>query len=81
MMYLGQIQQYLADAAIGESKGLCCMQTYQIETWNVGGMNWGKLDINKCEMDLLRINLLGASNLHWSDKHYFQSEECIITWT
>ncbi|ESN96874.1 hypothetical protein HELRODRAFT_178673 [Helobdella robusta] len=48
---------------------------HNISTWNVRGMNIGKLEIIKQEMQRLHIDLLGSSELHWTGNGYFKSDE------
>ena len=48
------------------SKVQCCKEQYCIETWNVGSMNQGKLEVVKQEMARVNINILGISELKWT---------------
>ena len=52
--------------------------THNIGTWNVRGMNTGKLEIVKQEMQRLSIDLLGISELHWTGNGYFKSDDYTI---
>ena len=47
----------------------------KIGTWNVRSMYTGKLEIVKQEMTRTGINLLGISELCWTGKGHFQSED------
>ena len=38
--------------------------------WNVRSMNQGKLEVVKQEMARVNINILGISELKWTDDHY-----------
>ncbi|MBN3288198.1 CFDP2 protein, partial [Polyodon spathula] len=46
-----------------------------IEDWNVNGLNVGKLDIVKREMNRLNIYILGISEIHWTGNGFFNSGE------
>ena len=67
-----------ADVVLDERKDLRCMKTHQIATWNVRGMNVGKLDIIKNEMTRLNIDLLGISKLHWTGYGFFKTDDFTI---
>ena len=45
----------------------CCKEQYCIGTWNVRSMNQGKLEVVKQEMARVNINLLGISELKWTE--------------
>ena len=64
-----------ADAAPCKKIRLRFSKTHNIGTWNVRGMNTGKLDIVKSEMQRLNIDLLGVSELHWTGNGYFNSDD------
>ena len=49
------------------SKVRCCKEQYHIETWNVRSVNQGKLEVVKQEMARVNINLLGISELKWTE--------------
>ncbi|ESN94232.1 hypothetical protein HELRODRAFT_164037 [Helobdella robusta] len=56
-----------ADVAPSKRKRLRFSTTiHNIGTWNVRGMNIGKLKIIKQEMQRLHIDLLDISELHWT---------------
>ena len=44
-----------------------CKEQYCIGTWNVRSMNQGKLEAVKQEMARVNINILGISELKWTD--------------
>ena len=67
-----------ADAAPCERNRLHFTKTHNIGTWNVRGMNTGKLDIVKTEMKLLKIDILGISELHWAGSGYFNSDDYTV---
>ena len=50
-------------------------KNYKIETWNVRTMNTGKLDIVKREMERTIVEILGISELKWTEMGHFQSDE------
>ena len=65
------------DVSSGESKVQCCKEQYCIGTWNVRSMNQGKLEVVKQEMARVDTDILGISELNWtemgennSDNHY-----------
>ena len=62
------------------SKVRSCKEQYCMETWNVGSMNQGKLEVVKQEMARVNVNILGISKVKWtgmgelnSDDHYIYS--------
>ncbi|XP_029655817.1 craniofacial development protein 2-like [Octopus sinensis] len=59
-----------ADVANSE---LRCTKVTKIGTWNVRGMNIGKLDTIKKEMNRLNIDILGVSEVHWTGNGFFNS--------
>ena len=54
------------DVSGDESKIRYCKEQYCIGTWNVRSMNQGKLDMVKQEMERININILGISELKWT---------------
>ena len=54
------------------SKVPCCKG---IGTWNVRSMNQGKLDVLKQEMARVNINILGISELKWTEMGEFNSDD------
>ena len=55
----------------------CCKEKYCIGTWNVRSKNQGKLEMVKQEMASVNVDILGISELKWteigecnSDDHY-----------
>ncbi|ESN92927.1 hypothetical protein HELRODRAFT_165063 [Helobdella robusta] len=48
---------------------------------NVRGMNIGKLEIIKQEMQRLHIDLLDISELHWTGNGYFKSDEYTVVYS
>ena len=54
------------DVSDGESKLRGCKEQYCIGTWNVRSMNQGKLEVVKKEMARVNIDILGISELKWT---------------
>uniref|UniRef100_A0A914X6Y4 Reverse transcriptase domain-containing protein n=1 Tax=Plectus sambesii TaxID=2011161 RepID=A0A914X6Y4_9BILA len=67
-----------ADAAPRERNRLRFTKVHNIGIWNVRGMNTGKLDIVKAEMEWLNIDILGISELHWIGSGYFNSDDYTV---
>ena len=55
------------DVTVDGSKVRCCKEQYCIGTWNVRSMNQGKLEVVKQEMARVNINILGISELKWTE--------------
>ena len=56
-----------------------CQEQYRIETWNVRSMNQGKLEVLvKQEMIRVNINILGISELKWTEMGKFNSNDHYI---
>ena len=53
------------------SKVRCYKEQYFIGTWNVRSMNQGKLEGVKEEMARVNINILGISELKWTEMGEF----------
>ena len=62
----------------GESKFSCCEEQYCIGTWNVRSMNQGKLEVVKQEMARVNVDILGISELKWTEMGEFNSDDCYI---
>ena len=62
------------DASGSERKVRCCNKKYCIGTWNVRSRNLGKLDVVKQEMARINIDILGVSELKWTGKGKFNSD-------
>ena len=60
------------------SRVRCCKEQYCIGTWNVRSMNQGKLEVVKREMARVNINILGISELRWTGKREFNSDDHYI---
>ena len=57
------------------SKIQSCKEQYCIGTWNVRSMNQGKLELVKQEMARVNIDILGISELKWTEMGEFNSDE------
>ena len=60
------------------SKVQCCKEQYCIGTWNVRSMNQGKLEVVKQEMTSVNIDILGISELKWTEMGEFNSDDHYI---
>ena len=60
------------------SKFRCCKEQYFIGTWNVRSMNQGKLEVVKQEMARVNVDILGISELKWTGKGEFNSDDHYI---
>ena len=69
-------KQYPAVDVTGDrSKVRCCKEEYCIGTWNVRSMNQGKLEVVKQEMARVNVNILGISELKWTGRGEFNSDD------
>ena len=61
-------KQYpFVDVTGDRSKVQCCKEQYCIGTWNVRSMNQGKLGVVKQETARVNIDILGISELKWTE--------------
>ena len=60
------------------SKVRCCKEQYCIGTWNVRSMNQGKLEVVKQEMATVNIDILGISELKWTEMGEYNSDDHYI---
>ena len=60
------------------SKVQCCKEQYCIGIWNVRSMNQGKLEVVKQEMARVNIDILGISELKWTEMGEFNSDDHYI---
>ena len=63
------------DVTSDGSKIQCCEEQYCIGTWNVRSMNQGKLEVIKQENARVSINILGISELKWTEMGEFNSDD------
>ena len=68
----------VVDVTGDRSKVQCCKQQYCIGTRNVRFMNQGKLEVVKQEMARVNINILGISELKWTELGEFNSDDHFI---
>ena len=55
-----------------------CKEQYCIGTWNVRPMNQDKLEVVKQEMARVIIDILGISELKWTGRGKFNSDDHYI---
>ena len=55
------------DVTGDRSKIQCCKEQYCIGTWNVRSMNQGKLEVVKQEIARVNVDILGISELKWTE--------------
>ena len=68
----------VVDVTGNGSKVRCCKEQHCIETWNVRSMNQGKLEVVKQEMARVNVDILGISELKWTGKGEFNSDDHYI---
>ena len=73
-----QKQHRVLDVTCDGSKVRCCKEQYCIGTWNVRSMNQGKLEVVKQEMARVNMNILGISELKWTEMGEFNSDDRYI---
>ena len=56
----------------------CCKKRYCIDTWNVRSMNQGKLKVVKQEMASINVDILGISELKWTEMGEFNLDDHYI---
>ena len=66
------------DVTGDRSRVQCYKEQYCIGTWNVRSMNQGKLEVVKREMARMNIDILGISELKWTEMGEFNSDDCYI---
>ena len=73
-----QKQHPVVDVTGDGSKVQCCKEQYYIGTWKVRSMNQGKLEVVKQEMARVSVNILGISELKWTEMGEFNSDDLYI---
>ena len=79
--FIAQFGQSRNDTQLGMClvvKVWCYKEQYYIETWNIGSMNQGKLDMVKQEMARVNIDILGIGELKWMRMGEFNSDDHYI---
>ena len=66
------------DVTGDRSKVRCCKEQYCIGTWNVQFMNQGKLEVLQQEMARVTVNILGISEIKWTEMGEFNSDDHCI---
>ena len=69
-----KIQHPAVDGTGDRSKIRCCKEQYCIGTWNGRSMNQGKLEVVKQEMARVEVDILGTSELKWTEMGEFNSD-------
>ena len=75
-----QKQHPVVDVTGEGNKVWCYKEQYCIETWNVRTMNQGKLEVVKHEMARVNIDILGISELRWTEIGEFNSVLYLLLW-
>ena len=73
-----QKQHPVVDVTGDGSKVCCCKERYCIGTWNVRSMNQGKFKVVKQEMARVNIDILEISELKWTGRLEFNSDDHYI---
>ena len=73
-----QKQYPVVDETGDRSRVWCCKEQYCIGTWNVRSRNQGKLEVVKQEMARVNVDILGISELKWTGKGEFNSDDHYI---
>ena len=72
-------KQHQAVNVIGDgSKVQCCKEKYCIGIWDVRSMNQGKLQVVKQKMTSVNFDILGISELKWTEMGEFNSDDHYI---
>ena len=74
-----QNQHPVVDVTGDISKVQCCKEQYCIEAWNARSMNQDKLEVVKQEMARVNVDILGISELRWTEMGEFNSATIIST--
>ena len=68
----------VVDVTGDRSKVRFCKEQYCLGTWNVRSMNHGKLEVVKQEMERVKVDILGISELKWTGMGEFNSDDHYI---
>ena len=71
-------QRPVVDVTGNGSKVRCCKEEYCKGTWNVRSINQGKFEVVKQEMARVNIDILGISELKWTESGKFNSDDHYI---
>ena len=58
-----------------EARSDAVKNKYCMGTWNVRSMNQGKLEVVKQELARVNIDILGISELRWTEMDEFNSDD------
>ena len=75
-----QKQHSVVDVTIDRSQVCYCKEQYCIRTWNVRSMNQGKLEVVKQELARVNTDILGISELKWTIRGEFYSDNHLLLW-
>ena len=56
----------------------CCKEQYCVRSWIVRSMNQGKLEVVEDEVARVNIDILGISELKWTGRGEFNSDDHYI---
>ena len=73
-----QKQHLVVEVTGDRSKVQCYKEQYCIGTWNVRPMNQGRLVVVKQEMASVNFDILGISELKWTEMGEFNSDDHYI---
>ena len=73
-----QKQHPVVDGTGDWSMVWCCREEYWVGTWNVRSTNQGKLEVVKQEMARVNVDILGISELKWTEMGEFNSDDHYI---
>ena len=71
-------QRPVVDVTGDGSKVQCCKKQHCIHPWNVRSMNQCKLEVVKQEMARVNVDILGISELKWTGRGEFNSDDHYI---
>ena len=77
-MELKQKQYPVVNVTGDGSTVRCCKEQYCIESWNVRSMKQGNMEVVEQEMARANVNILGISELKWTEMGEFNSDDHYI---